>query len=140
MGWICGGCLLFGAIAVGLLVRYVAFPPDRIELHPNGRIKARGKMLEGDRRGRWTFWDTEGRPECRGDYAEGYEIGVWTFFHTNGSEAARGELDGWCRIGEWNFRDEAGNALAEAEFLARYPAFAGGRFPARLEPKAVARK
>ena len=132
MWWVFGGAVGLAVLVVAAFVlRAVVFPPDGVERHPNGRVRARGPLYHGDRQERWTFWHQDGWKECEGEYQQGFESGTWTFYHLNGQPCARGELDGWCRCGHWEFWDDSGRPLGETEFLARYPDATGGRFPAR---------
>jgi hypothetical protein len=116
-------------VFVGLQV--TVFAPDWVERHPNGKVRARGPHYHGDRQEHWTFWHEEGWKEGEGEYTAGYQSGIWTFYHSSGKPCARGELDGWSRRGAWEFWDDTGCPIGEAEFLARYPSAAGGRFPPR---------
>jgi len=136
--WVLAGvCGLVAVAVVAFLLRVVVFPPDWVERHPNGRVRARGQHYRGDRQEHWTFWHEESWKECEGEYTQGFETGTWTFYHPNGKPRARGELAGWCRQGAWEFWDDAGRPLGEVEFLTCYPSTSGGRFPARAgEPAA----
>jgi hypothetical protein len=118
-------------VVVTLALRVTVFAPDWVERHPNGKVRARGPHYHGARQERWTFWHEEGGKECEGEYVAGFESGIWTFYHSSGERCARGELDGWSRRGAWEFWDDTGRPIGEAEFLARYPSAASGRFPSR---------
>ena len=54
------------------------------DFHPDGGLRARGRMKDGEPHGAWTWWRKDGTLERTGTYAGGREVGTWTTYDRAG--------------------------------------------------------
>ena len=54
------------------------------EIQPIDSLKGKGKIVDGQREGRWMFFDERGQLAQRGEFAQGKQTGEWRFFNEYG--------------------------------------------------------
>ncbi len=56
-----------------------------MEFYPNGQLKARGKMKDGEQHGSWQWFRKDGTIMRSGSFAAGAQTGTWTTYDSSGS-------------------------------------------------------
>ena len=78
-----------------------------VQRTPEGRVRAEGTTLDGEKHGRWTEWWGDDQRMSEGAWKNGQRHGLWTYWHENGQVKEQGaykdgKLDGpW----SWNYAD-----------------------------------
>lgn len=52
--------------------------------HQNGKLKYKGKYVEGKRVGKWKGWHSHGKRKFKGNYKDGEKVGVWRNYDEKG--------------------------------------------------------
>ncbi len=65
-----------------------------LEKHPDGSKAAEGRMKDGVREGKWTFWSKEGNRVGEGEFREGEQVGAWTKWDDKGRVIREGVFEG----------------------------------------------
>lgn len=60
-------------------------PVPEIALYPNGAVKFKGFLLDGEMHGAWEFYRTDGSPMRSGEFDRGKQVGVWRTFDRSGA-------------------------------------------------------
>ena len=58
---------------------------EAIDLYPNGSVRFRGAMLDGEMHGEWTFYRADGSVMRSGRFERGRQVGTWRTFARDGS-------------------------------------------------------
>ena len=61
------------------------------EILPIDSLKGKGKIVDGQREGRWMFFDERGQLAQRGEFEDGKQTGEWRFFNEYGGMLGVGE-------------------------------------------------
>ena len=75
----------------------------------NGKLCARGNVLNSKRTGPWSFFYETGSVLGQGSFLRGQKQGVWTLFYPNGNNFLVGEFKNDERYGKWSIYDVKGN-------------------------------
>ena len=69
--------------------------------YENGQIESKGKVKDGKKDGKWTWWYENGQIKSEEHYKDGRRDGKWTHWHKNGRiEIERNYKDGKCISGD----------------------------------------
>lgn len=55
------------------------------DFHPNGALKAKGKMRDGQLHGPWSWWRADGSLMRTGSFDLGRQVGTWTTYDAAGA-------------------------------------------------------
>jgi antitoxin component YwqK of YwqJK toxin-antitoxin module len=58
---------------------------ERIDLHKNGTVKARGHVKDGELEGYWEWFRLDGSKMRSGHFKAGKQVGDWTTFDSKGN-------------------------------------------------------
>ena len=61
------------------------------DLYPDGGLKARGRMKDGELHGAWSWWRKDGTLMRTGSFDRGAQVGTWTTYDATGAEVSRKE-------------------------------------------------
>jgi len=73
------------------------------EFYENGEIKAKGKVENNKKNGKWKLYYENGNIFQIGAYSNGNEVWNWKTFHENGKIHQFGKFNDGKQTGEWNF-------------------------------------
>lgn len=62
-----------------------AGPIPEIAHYPNGGLKFKGFLLDGEMHGAWEFYRTDGTMMRSGQFDRGRQVGVWRTFDRSGA-------------------------------------------------------
>lgn len=57
---------------------------DHVELHKDGSVRGRGKVLQGKQDGYWEWFRRDGTRLRSGWFEAGRQVGVWTTYNSAG--------------------------------------------------------
>lgn len=86
------------------------------ELHPNGALKIRGQLLDGERHGNWASFYDSGLKWSESVYYKGRLNGKTKAFYPNGMLRMTGTYIDDEKRGEWRFFDEEGAMVKRLDF------------------------
>lgn len=116
------------AVCAGPLPAEAARPDGRVSLLDEaGHKVAEGRLIAGQRSGRWVFWFDDGVRQAEGAYVNGVRTGTWTWWHDNGQRALRGTYANGRREGLWTEWHDNGRRRRQVAYRADQP---DGRFTA----------
>ena len=78
------------------------------ETYPNGFVKLRGRLLDGNRSGLWESFYDNGYRWSEVQYVRGKRDGPTISYHPNGLMRYQGQYSGGDRRGIWMFYDTTG--------------------------------
>lgn len=55
------------------------------EFYDNGRLKAKGRMRNGDLHGAWQWWRRDGSLMRTGSFRDGVRVGQWVTYDRTGA-------------------------------------------------------
>ena len=67
--------------------------------HKNGGLKAIGKYANGELDGYWEWWRESGKPLQAGSFDCGQQVGPWKRYYDNGQLWDEGDYDGGKKVG-----------------------------------------
>ncbi len=79
------------------------------EIYESGNLKAKGKVTNKIKNGKWKLFYESGNLFQIGEYSNGKETGEWKIFHENGKIRQIGRFNNGKQTGEWNFFHSNGN-------------------------------
>jgi antitoxin component YwqK of YwqJK toxin-antitoxin module len=65
--------------------KLAAEPVPETALYPNGGVKFKGFLLEGEMHGAWEFYRSDGSLMRSGEFDRGKQVGVWRTFDRSGA-------------------------------------------------------
>jgi hypothetical protein len=89
---------------------------DAIRYYPTGEVLARGRYVNNEAVGEWTFWHRDGALKRRETWVAGVANGEWSEYHPNGTMSANGTVQKGQRVGLWTFYDPEGHRFLEGEY------------------------
>ena len=60
-------------------------PVPEIAHYPNGAVKFRGSLVDGEMHGAWEFYRTDGSLMRAGQFDRGKQVGVWRTYDRTGA-------------------------------------------------------
>lgn len=86
--------------------------------HTSGKLKAKGKYIDGKRYGKWVFFFENGQIEQEGFYDKGGRFtGLWQWYYKNGKLLRKEEFRRGLEDGMLEEYDESGNLITKGEFF-----------------------
>ena len=76
--------------------------------HKNGGLKAVGKYAHGELDGYWEWWRESGKPLQAGSFDGGQQVGSWKRYYDNGQLWDEGDYDGGKKVGVWKVYNKNG--------------------------------
>jgi MORN repeat variant len=76
--------------------------------YKNGGLKAVGKYADGELDGYWEWWRENGKPLQAGAFSGGQQVGSWKRYYENGQLWDEGIYEGGKKVGEWKVYDKSG--------------------------------
>ena len=62
------------------------------DLFPDGGLKAKGRMKDGELHGAWSWWRKDGTLMRTGSFDRGRQVGTWTTYDATGAEVSSKQL------------------------------------------------
>ncbi|MFN8149209.1 MAG: DUF1801 domain-containing protein [Candidatus Nanopelagicales bacterium] len=62
------------------------------DLFPDGGLKAKGRMKDGEPHGAWSWWRKDGTLMRTGSFDRGRRVGTWTTYDATGAEVSSTQL------------------------------------------------
>lgn len=81
------------------------------DFYQNGNLKAKGKITNNIKHGKWKLFYENGNREQIGTFIQGKKAGIWKSYHTNGSIHAEKEWDNDKLTRIISCYDEKGNKM-----------------------------
>jgi len=80
------------------------FTGNNLCKYENGQNKSEGKVKDGKKEGKWTYWKGNGAKTSEENLKDGKEDGTWYYWHANGQKSSQrnykdGKLDG--KLYDW---------------------------------------
>jgi antitoxin component YwqK of YwqJK toxin-antitoxin module len=76
--------------------------------YKNCGLKAVGKYADGELDGFWEWWRENGKPLQAGSFNCGQQVGPWKRYYENGQLWDEGMYEGGKKVGEWKVYDKSG--------------------------------
>ncbi|SEA67940.1 MORN repeat variant [Flavobacterium gillisiae] len=81
------------------------------DFYQNGNLKAKGKITNNIKHGKWKLFYENGNREQIGTFIEGKKAGIWKSYHTNGSIYSEQEWHNGNLTRIISYYDEEGNKM-----------------------------
>ena len=79
-----------------------------VDYYPNGIKKVEGKLVNGDKHGRWVFYYENGYMWSEGMFKYGVREGYSVVYYKNGRKRMKGQYKNDLKTGPWSFWNEDG--------------------------------
>lgn len=87
------------------------------EWHSNGKLRASGIFSNGNQHGLFKFWHPNGKMHALGKFANGNAHGLWKLWHANGKKSAVGKYVNGKKHGLWQKWHANGKKKAEDLYI-----------------------
>lgn len=82
---------------------------DIVVRYPNGVVKFEGRMLNGKRDGKWTYYYESGIKWSEGIFKKGERTGSSIVYYESGKKKLEGRYEKNNRVGKWKVWEEDGS-------------------------------
>lgn len=86
------------------------------QFYSTGILRSEGRIINGQREGRWQFFFANGRPQTEATFIGGKEDGAYTVYRENGVPYYRGMYKAGRRIGIWELYDEEAHLISTQKY------------------------
>lgn len=107
----------FALAFIGVIaIIYLSISPKTYK-YPSGKKQAKGKMIDSEMDGKWTYWYENGNVSTIQYYENGIEDSTWTWWNEDGSINKIGNYKNGLPHGKWTFYYPSGQLQAEEIYV-----------------------
>lgn len=82
-----------------------------VDFYPNGVKKVEGKLVNGEKHGRWVFYYDNGFMWSEGMFKYGKREGYSVVYYKDGRKRMKGQYENDQKVGAWSFWNEEGEFI-----------------------------